>query len=159
MNHAAELGPQTPGQRRYDGALRRRLRLATMAGSARAIGIQVVWLVIIVAGAAIPLTDAVLPGWDWISPTLGFIIVVAAGLERIFRRTTDAAVSLDELRRSLARERRGLLTGIGPYEASEADYVLFIERAEALIAEYDAQMVAYARRVVGQDQSSSDTSS
>lgn len=117
------------------------------------------WLVIIVAGAAIPLTDAVLPGWDWISPTLGFIIVVAAGLERIFRRTTDAAVSLDELRRSLARERRGLLTGIGPYEASEAGYVLFIERAEALIAEYDAQMVAYARRVVGQDQSSSDTSS
>lgn len=150
MTDSTGIAPTTPGQRRYDSTLERRLRLADTAARMRAIGIQTVWLVILVAGAAVPLSDAVLnTGWNWVSPTLGFIIVVAAGLERIFRRTTDAAVPLDELRRKVARERRLLLAGAERYSSPDATYVQYAERVEEHIAEYDRQMVAYAKRVLG----------
>ena len=146
-----EVAPSTPGQHQYERALRRRLRLANAAAWMRAGGIQAVWLVVLVAGAAVPLTEAILAdGWTWVSPVLGFVIVVAAGLERIFRRTTAAAVSLDELRRSVSRERRLLLAGVDGHNGADATYAAYAERVEQHIAEYDRQMVAYARRVVGE---------
>ncbi len=149
MGDITEITPSTPGQVQYDRHLRRRLQLADTAAWLRAGGIQAVWLVVLLAGAAVPLSDAILrDGWTWVSPMLGFIIVVAAGLERIFRRTTDAAVPLDELRRKVARERRLLLAGAENYGDPGATYALYAERVEQHIAEYDRQMVAYAKRVV-----------
>ena len=116
----------------------------------RAGGIQAVWLVVLLAGAAVPLTDAVITdGWTWVSPVLGFVIVVAAGLERIFQRATGAAAPLDELRRKVARERRLLQAGADGYADPDATYALYAARVEEHIADYDRQMVEHARRVVG----------
>ncbi len=149
MDDNVEIAPVTPGQQQYDRVLRRRLRVADTAAWLRAGGMQAVWLVVLVAGAAVPLTEAILTeGWTWVSPVLGFVIVVAAGLERIFRRTTDAAVSLDELRRKVARERRLLQARADVYSDPDATYALYAERVEQLIADYDRRMVAYAERVV-----------
>ncbi len=100
--------------------MRRRLRAASFAVWLRAGGIQFAWLVILGAGAAIPLSEALIDqGWSWVSPTLGFLVVVAAGVERIFGRTTEAAVALDRLRRELAREHRMLTAAAGPYSLAE----------------------------------------
>jgi protein-S-isoprenylcysteine O-methyltransferase Ste14 len=145
-----EITPSTAGQRRYDRTLRRRLRVADAAAWMRAGGIQAVWLVVLVAGAAVPLTEAVIAdGWTWVSPVLGFVIVVAAGLERIFQRTTGAAAALDDLRRKVARERRMVQAGAGVYADADASYAQYAARIEEHIADYDRQMVEYARRVVG----------
>ena len=46
-------------------------------------------------------------GWQWVSPVLGFVIVIV--------KTTGPAVPVDELRRSLARERRLFLAGSEEY--------------------------------------------
>ncbi len=150
MGDISEITPSTPGQVQYDKHLRRRLLVAGAAAWMRAGGIQAVWLIVLVAGAAVPLSDAVLSGegWTWVTPTLGFIIVVAAGLERIFRRTTDAAVPLDELRRNVSRERRLLLARAEKYGDPDTTYTLYVQRVEQHIAEYDRQMVEYAKRVV-----------
>ena len=144
----AEREP-TGNSRKFDQMVRSRLRLANLATRLRAGGIQVVWLVILIAGAAIPLTDALITeGWTWVSPMLGFLIVIAAGLERIFSRTTDAAVALDQLRRELSRERRLLIARSGPYAETEEPESLYAARAEAVIGSYDARMVDYNRRIV-----------
>ncbi len=73
----------------------------------------------IVAGAGVPLTEA-LGGPAWIGPILGFVVVVAVGIDRIFGRTTPAASAQDALRRGLARERRLFLSGASPYDAADA---------------------------------------
>ena len=144
----AEQGP-TGDSQKYDQMVRSRLRLANLAARLRAGGIQVVWLVILIAGAAIPLTEALITeGWTWVSPVLGFVVVIAAGLERIFSRTTDAAAALDQLRRELSRERRLLIARSGPYAETEEPDNLYAARAEVLIASYDARMVEYNRRVL-----------
>jgi hypothetical protein len=140
----------TGDPQKFDQMVRSRLRLANLAARLRAGGIQVVWLVIIIAGAAIPLAEALITdGWTWVSPVLGFVIVIAAGLERILSRTTDAAVALDQLRRELSRERRLLIARSGPYADAEEPLSLYAMRAEAVIASYDASMVDYNRRVIG----------
>jgi hypothetical protein len=87
-------------------------------------------------------------GWSWVSPTLGFVIVVAAGVERIFGRTTEAAVALDRLRRELAREQRMLTAASGPYSLAEDRFAVSAQRTEEHIARYDEQMVAYHSQVV-----------
>jgi hypothetical protein len=70
----------TGGQKTFVRLVRRRLRVASFAVWLRAGDIQVAWLVILGAGAAIPLSEALIDqGWSWVSPTLGFLIVVAAG--------------------------------------------------------------------------------
>jgi hypothetical protein len=149
----AEDTARIPSELEYDLAIRRRLRVANAAAWFRATGIQVVWLVVLVAGAGVPLTQAVASdGWTWVSPVLGFIVVLGAGIERIFSKTTEAAVSLDVLRRSLAGERRQLMSGVGEYAESEDAHRLYAERVEALIAEYDAKMVDYNTRMLGQAQ-------
>jgi hypothetical protein len=135
-------------QKKYDRIMATRLRIANLAAWGRASGIQVVWLVVLIAGAAIPLSEALLrEGWTWVSPVLGFIIVVAAGLERIFSRTTEAALALDQQRRDLSRERRLLIARSGPYANAADPEALYAERAEAAIATYDAAMIEYNRRM------------
>lgn len=152
MSDGAATEPSTPGQQRFDRLLQRRLRVANATAWMRAGGIQAVWLIVLVAGAAIPLSDAlIIDGWTWVTPVLGLVIVFAAGLERIFRRTTDAAVPLDELRRNIARERRLLMASANVYGEPGATHALFAERVEAHIAEYDRQMVDYGRRIVGDE--------
>ena len=139
----------TGDSRKFDRMVRSRLRLANLAARLRAGGIQVVWLVVLIAGAAIPLTEALITdGWTWVSPVLGFVVVIAAGLERIFSRTTDAAAALDQLRRELSRERRLLIARSGPYAETGEPHNLYATRAEAVIASSDARMVDYNRRVL-----------
>ncbi|MDO8143790.1 hypothetical protein [Isoptericola sp. 178] len=134
----------TRTQSRYDRTLRTRLRVADVAAWLRSGGIQLVWLLVLAAGAAIPLTQAVAPDAPtWIIPTLGFLVVVGAGVERIFSRTTPAAVALDVLRRELARERRLHLTTAGAYAGTPDPDRLYVERVEAHIATYDGRMTDY----------------
>ncbi len=134
----------------YDRSIRRRLRIANAAAWFRATGIQVVWLIVLVAGAGVPLTQAIASdGWDWVNPVLGFVVVVGAGVERIFGRTSEAAVSLDVLRRNLARERRLLITGSHEYATSDDPHRLYAERVEALIGTYDEEMIGYTGHVLG----------
>ncbi len=90
-----------------------------------------------------PLTEA-LGGPSWLGPSLGFAVVVAAGVERIFGRATPAAAAQDLLRRGLARERRLFLAGAGPYASGEAGLDLYAERSERLVADYDSAMVEYS---------------
>jgi hypothetical protein len=149
MNHAVDH-QRTKDDHRYDRLIRSRLRVANVAAWLRASGIQIVWLVILIAGAAIPLSEALITsGWAWVSPTLGFIIVIAAGLERIFSRTTGAAVALDRLRRDLSRERRLLIARSGPYAELTDPFCTYAERAESVIAEYDQAMVSHHQQIVG----------
>jgi hypothetical protein len=148
VNEQQALAP-TSGQRTFDRHIRRRLRAANVAAWLRAGGIQFAWLVIVVAGAAIPLSEALIDqGWSWVSPKLGFLIVIAAGVERIFGRTTEAAVALDCLRRELARERRMLTATAGPYSLADDRFALYAERTDEHIARYDERMVAYHRQVI-----------
>jgi hypothetical protein len=148
VNEHEAIAP-TSGQRSFDRHVRRRLRVANVAAWLRAGGIQFAWLVIVIAGAAIPLSEALIgDGWSWVSPTLGFLIVIAAGVERIFGRTTEAAVALDSLRRELARERRMLTASAGPYSLADDRFGLYAERTEEHIARYDERMIAYHRQVI-----------
>jgi hypothetical protein len=142
--------PSTVDHREYDRVVRSRLRVANTAAWLRASGIQVVWLIILIAGAGVPLTQALdTDGWTWVNPTLGFIVVIAAGVERIFSRTTPAAVSLDVLRRDLARERRLLMTRSDAYESADDPHRLYAERVEGHIALYDEKMVDYNMNLLG----------
>lgn len=141
----------TVSHQQYDRAIRRRLRVANAAAWFRATGIQIVWLVVLIAGAGVPLTQALASdGWSWVNPVLGFVVVIGAGVERIFSRTTEAAVSLDVLRRNLARERRLLMAGSDDYAASEHPHRLYAERVEALIATYDEKMIDHNAHLLGQ---------
>ena len=134
-------------RRQYARRIRWRLRMANVAAWMRAGGIQIVWLTILIAGAAIPLSDVLIDGgWEWVSPVLGFIIVIAAGLERIFSRTTPAAAAVDELRRNLAHEYRVYLAASAEGEPGRFDR--YVERSEALVADYDQKMIDYNARVV-----------
>lgn len=128
--------------RSYERIIGRRLRAANWAAGARTAGIQVTWLVIVVAGAAIPLVE-LFDGWDRASPVLGFVIVIAAGVERIFGRTTEPAVALDVLRRQLAREGRLLHALADDYAATADPFALYVQRTDQHLQRYDEEMVAY----------------
>lgn len=135
------------GDDEYLKLMRSRLRSLDLEVRLRNIGIQVLWLVVVVAGAAVPLVVAL--DWPaWISPVLGFVVVVAAGIERIFSRTTEAAVAVDELRRNLARERRLLLAGSGDYADEARRFGVYVTRTEDAIARFDRRMLAYSEAVV-----------
>jgi hypothetical protein len=121
--------------------------MANLGAWMRAGGIQIVWLTILIAGATITLSEVLIEsGWEWVSPVLGFIVVIAAGLERIFSRTTPAAAALDELRRNLAHEYRMYLAA--PDDNGADRFERYVERSEALVADYDQKMIDYNARVV-----------
>ena len=133
---------RSDAQQKYADQLGSRIRIGNAASGLRTGGIQALWIIVIVAGAGVPLTEA-LGGPSWVSPVLGFVVVVAAGMERIFGRTTPAASAQDALRRGLAREQRLYRSGATPYGAADA-FDRYAERSERLIAEYDEAMVAYS---------------
>jgi hypothetical protein len=144
-----DLEGLTENQKRYQRLTKRRFRAANIAVWLRAGGIQAVWLVVLIAGAAIPLTEAIIvDGWTWVSPVLGFVIVVAAGVERIFSRTAGAAGALDELRRGLMQERRLLLAKSGEYATSDEPFALWAQRSEDRITSYDQRMIAHNKETV-----------
>jgi hypothetical protein len=118
----------TSEQRRYVEQLHARIRVGNAASMLRTGGIRTLWIIVVVAGAGVPLNEAI-GGPVWFGPALGFVVVVAAGIERIFGRTTPAAAAQDLLRRGLARERRLFLSGAAAYGASNA-FDLYAERSE-----------------------------
>jgi hypothetical protein len=123
--------------------------MANLGAWMRAGGIQIVWLIILIAGAAIPLSEVLIDGgWEWVTPVLGFTVVIAAGLERIFSRTTPAAAALDELRRNLAHEYRIFLAAPEDQDGGADRFEKYVERSEALVADYDQKMIDYNSRVV-----------
>jgi hypothetical protein len=132
------------GHDRYLAETRTRLRFASFATWGRASGLQILWLSVVLAGAGIPLNRA-LGGPSWVDPTLGFVVVAAAGIEKIFSRTTPAAVARDRLRRHLERERRRFEAGIEEYADRATASTTFVERVEAIISRYDEEMLEYGR--------------
>jgi hypothetical protein len=134
------------GERRYERELIRRRRRLTAQWGARAFVVQATWIVILAAGAAVPLATAL--EWDdSVGPVLGFVVVVATGVERIFGRTTQGAVAVDELRRRLDRERRLLDTRRMEYAETDDPFGLFVARSEEAIDQYDRTMVEYGARL------------
>ncbi|MGB3256407.1 MAG: hypothetical protein WBG89_14460 [Ornithinimicrobium sp.] len=135
-------GAGSAGQQEYVQELRSRIKMGNLGALLRTGGIQALWIVVILAGAGVPLNEAV-DGPSWVGPALGFVVVVAAGVERIFARTTPAAAAQDTLRRSLSREQRIFLARAGVYSEEDA-FDRYIVRCEQLIADYDQTMVDYS---------------
>lgn len=129
-------------ERGYLDDLSGRIRVGSTGALLRTGGIQALWIVVIVAGAGVSLSEAV-GASDWVPPTLGFVVVVAAGLERVFARATPAAAAQDALRRALARERRAFRARVGAYAGADA-FDQLVDRCERFIALYDQTMIQYA---------------
>ena len=148
--NSAERAPSraASGRQRYIAYLRSRIRIGSTAAMLRTVVIQSLWIVVIVAGAGVPLSAA-LQGPEWIAPILGFTVVVAAGIERVFRKTTSAAVAQDTLRRGLAREQRMFMAGAHDY-VGEGAFDEYLKRSEQLIAEYDQAMLTHSSSLAGQ---------
>ncbi|WES63167.1 hypothetical protein P0L94_11945 [Microbacter sp. GSS18] len=138
------------GRSRYEGDIARRRRRLTWEVGLRSFTMQATWLVVLAAGAAVPLAAAL--GWpEWVAPVLGFAIVVATGIEKIFGRTTDAAVAVDALRRRLDRERRKRDARSGSDEADADGFDAYVRGCERAIAEFDDSMLAYTKKATGRD--------
>lgn len=115
---------------------------------ARAVTVQLLWLIVVLAGAGIPLNGA-LGGPSWVEPLLGFVVVAAAGIDKIFGRTSRKAASVDTLRRALARETRLLHAGAPPYADNPMTFATFIKRCERAITKYNRQVIKENRRIFG----------
>ncbi len=138
------------GRIRYEREIARRRRRSTWEVGLRTFTMQVTWIVVLAAGAAVPLAAAL--GWPgWVAPVLGFVIVVATGIEKIFGRTTDAAVAVDALRRRLDRERRKRDARSGSDEAESDGFDAYVRGCERAIAEFDASMLAYTKKATGRE--------
>jgi len=106
---------------------------------ARALSAQALWLVVVLAGAAIPLNTAV-GGPAWVEPWLGFTVVAAAGIERIFARTSQKAAAVDSLRRALEQKVRRLQTeAVAP--CPEDTFAKFVDDCEELIDHHNQQVI------------------
>jgi hypothetical protein len=138
----------TDEQQKYLDEIQRRTRTAGISMWARGATVQFLWLVVVLAGAGIPLNGA-LGGPDWVEPTLGFIVVAAAGIDQIFGRTSRKAATVDRLRRALAHETRLLRAGAVPYADDSTAFATFIERCELAIAEYNKRVIKENRRLLG----------
>ncbi len=138
-------------QQTYLAAVRRRVRRADAAVLSRVAGVQVAWSVALIAGASVPLVQAIGAGNTrvaanaaWITAILGFLVVIAQGADRLFARTSGVVRADDEMRRNLAREERLYLAGSGPYADAADPFHLFVERAEAELARHDGHAAAYS---------------
>lgn len=105
----------TPEDRAYQDEIRRRDRRATWATRSRYLLIHLSWIIVLLAGAGISLGEALTGTPDWVTPLLGFVVVVFQGIGRVFGRTSSGSLAMDQLRRGLGRERRLVLVGGGPY--------------------------------------------
>lgn len=141
--------PATTGDGSRLGYLRtidKRVRSANWAVLSRVAGLQVAWGVSLVAGAAVPLVQAL--DWDAkdaITAVLGFVVVVAQGADRLMARTSGVVQADDAMRRAMARERRLFDARQGPYRDVDDPFAVFVDRVEAVIAEHDGHVAAYSR--------------
>lgn len=132
----------TKEHRSYLRDVQRRSRRARWSTRARYVSIHLSWIVVLLAGAAISLVEALeLP--RAVAPLLGFVVVVFQGVDRIFDRTSRGSIAMDQLRRNLAGEERQLLGRVGDYAAAEHPVDLFAERCEELLKQNDDAMIAY----------------
>ncbi len=134
-------------RRTYAKDMDRKVRRLAAESSARAVVMQLNWIVVLMAGAAVPLSTA-LDWGDWVAPVLGFVVVVAAGIDRIFARTAPGAVAVDQLRRRLDREQRLWRARQLEYGDTDDPLGLYVLRSEEAIAEFDRAMIDYNRRLV-----------
>lgn len=133
-------------QEEYERDMKHRRRGLAREFRLRYFTLQATWVIVLTAGAAIPLSAAL--GWPgWIAPILGFSIVVATGLEKVFNRTTDGAVAVDRLRRTLDQEGRLFHARKLHYADTNDPFDEYVRRSEAAIAEFDRSMLAYAQRI------------
>jgi hypothetical protein len=144
------MAPENDGSDRresgYTRTIESKIRSATLATRLRGFGVQLLWIVVVLAGAGVPLNQA-LGGPRWVGPVLGFVVVVAAGVERIFSRTTVAAAAHDELRRSLEQEKRLFTARAGSYAGSDAPFAAFASRCEEIIGKHDQTLIAEGRKM------------
>jgi hypothetical protein len=134
-------------QRAYLAEIQHRVRRLGTEVWLRTTAIQAMWLVVVLAGAGIPLNTA-LGGPGWVEPSLGFVVVAAAGIERIFVRTSGKAATVDVLRRALAHECRLLSAGTGGDDEQRAGFESFVERCESAILAHDRQVVEDDRQLL-----------
>lgn len=132
----------TDDQQRYVRRIRQRIRWSDLAMNSRSAGQRAAWVVALIAGAAVTLSEAI-GDLTWLPAFLGFVIVVAQGTDRLFARGVEGARSMDAMRRALSKEHRLYDAGAGPYEVAEQPFALFVERCEALLDEYDAQSITH----------------
>ena len=145
-----EIEALTPAQQHSVDGIERRIRRFRTEVWLRTTTIQLLWLVVVLAGAAIPLSSA-LGWWDWIEPTLGFVVVAAAGVERIFARTSGKAATVDELRRALAHEHRTFRAATGAYADPTTAFSTFAARCEAAIDIHDRRTVEEDQRLLASE--------
>ena len=148
MQYCPEMGKlletiaQNPEQRAYLREIRRRERRATWSTRGRYVAIHMSWIVVLLAGAAVPLAQA-LGSPAWVGAVLGFVVVAFQGFDRIFGRTSQGSRSMDLLRRRLAREQRMMLVGGGQYAADVDRVHVFVDRCEDLLVANDDEMIEY----------------
>jgi hypothetical protein len=142
MRKPIETLVHSPEQQEYVREIQRRERRARWSTRSRYLAIHLSWIVVLLAGAGVPLAEA-LGSPAWLPPVLGFVVVAFQGFERIFGRTSAGSRSMDRLRRGLAREERLLLAGVGAYadETTRAD--VFVGECEKLLLVNDEEMVDY----------------
>lgn len=142
-------GPSDQAMADYMSEIDRRLRQATWMVRFRIGAIQLSWVVVLIAGAAVSLVEAL--GWSgWIGAGLGFLVVVFQGLERIFGRTTEGSRSIDVFRRDLGREKRLYLTREGHYKDIDDPFSRFVQEAEKIIERNDDEEISYNAALTGQ---------
>lgn len=130
----------------YKRDMARRQRRLAWAARLRSFVLQATWVIVLAAGAAIPLSAAM--SWpDWVAPTLGFVVVLATGIEKIFSRTTAAAAAVDRLRRHLEQEGRLFHARQMDYAGADDPFEIYVTRSEAAIQEFDRSMLTYGQRM------------
>lgn len=130
----------------YERDMNQRRRSLAREFRLRYFALQATWVIVLTAGAAIPLSAAL--GWPgWVAPVLGFSVVVATGLEKVFNRTTDGAVAVDRLRRALEQEGRLFRARRLHYADIDDPFDEYVCRSEAAIADFDRSMLAYAQQI------------
>jgi hypothetical protein len=144
-NGAIERTEEEARQEKYVEHMRKRAKSSRYRMGAREFAAQAIWLIVIMAGGAIPLNTA-LGGPSWIEPSLGFVVVAAAGIEKIFARTGRKAAAIDVLRRDLEQLQRRLeATASLPY--SEARFAQFVQDCECRVSTHNEDMVKQNRRL------------
>jgi hypothetical protein len=141
----------TDEQRQYLKAVNRRVKRADAAVLSRLIGVQVAWIVSLIAGAGVALVQAIGaqvdwlgPNADWISALLGFLVVLAQGADRLVARTSGVVRAEEDMRRNLAREQRLFHARSGPYRTTDDPFHVFVQRAEVELATHDREVAAYS---------------
>jgi len=142
----------TSAQHAYLEYIKRLSERTTMATRTRLVTIHVSWIIVLLAGAGVALAEAVVvtdTAWTWVPATLGFVVVVFQGIDRVFGRTSEGSRAEDTLRRELAHEQRCWRVGAADYRNVDSPFDVLVERCEDVIKKYDDTMTAYYAELAG----------